>query len=308
MPQQTPNRLYSGLAFNRAQVPTTSGLPRTPRGDGLVSEPIVQYGYHLRAKALAVQDIFGIKPCCDNWNSFLFMSMGQEILNNPKYARYISRRDRICIENKVIKMGDTGAPVVPIAPPDREYPSGNQCSYADGITISGNYGELPFVYVFFPFSGLDHNQNPVFTGTTGSVEILKLGDNWAIKRFDDGEYFTTILGENLYFPVNTVPGYPNVSIQCGNTKTHLCVKVISGEYQSIETYHYSISEENIANYNGLVTGSSIRQMSGQWIINVLDDNGDPLCFVETPINGLPLGEVSSCEGVSIIISSGYCPI
>jgi hypothetical protein len=107
-----------GLEFTNPQVLSTVGLPRTPIGDGSVSEPLVQFGYEKRAEALSKADLFGIKPCCDNWNDFLFMSMGQYILNSPGLSRYVRKRDRICIEDRIIKKADTGIPQGPV--PDRQ--------------------------------------------------------------------------------------------------------------------------------------------------------------------------------------------
>lgn len=100
------------IVFENPQVPTTQGLPRVAHGDGTVSEPIIQFGYHVRARNLAMADTYGLKPCCDNWNDFMFMSMGQNILNTPKYSRYLTRRERMCIEQRIIKIGDTGVPVI----------------------------------------------------------------------------------------------------------------------------------------------------------------------------------------------------
>jgi hypothetical protein len=116
----------NALKFLNEQYNNTKGLSRNARGNGLTSEPLVQYGYHLRAESLARQDIFGSRPCCGTWEDFLFMSIGQKILQNDRFSRYISRRDRICVENQVIGKADVGIPNKPpnfgtprsVKPPD----------------------------------------------------------------------------------------------------------------------------------------------------------------------------------------------
>jgi len=133
------------LQFPNDQYNNTKGLPTTPRGDGTISEPFVQYGYHLRAASLSRKDLFGLKPCCGNWEDFIFMSIGQKILQNERYSQYLTRRDRICIENRVIKKATTNPPykssnVQPpkfhITPPDPEPGSGTGSGSGSGEVCS----------------------------------------------------------------------------------------------------------------------------------------------------------------------------
>ena len=105
-----PTEISSRLQFPNEQLTNISNVSRQPDGDGQTSEPIVQYGYHVRAGQLAKSDIYGLKPCCGSWEELIFMSLGQKILQNPRFSQYLSEGERICIENRLVKQGDTGTP------------------------------------------------------------------------------------------------------------------------------------------------------------------------------------------------------